>query len=122
MTYRNFDALFDDVTKVLSAPYVNKRMGRAEYVQHKTDEGYRIQVPAIGAVKENALVEVENNVLRVTVKPSVDSAYAREFDCSWTLPDDVDTDSVDAKLENGLLTVLLKSKKALSKKVTVAVA
>jgi HSP20 family molecular chaperone IbpA len=124
MGFNNFDALINDVTKVLeSSGHANYRQKtrRPEYVQHKNDEGYRLEIPAIGALRENVAVQIENSVLKVEVTPSVDSAYARNFNCEWSVPEEIDADSVSAKLENGLLTVGLKRKQPESKKVNVTV-
>ena len=125
MSFRNLDALFDDVTKVLTTPvnhtyYRKPNVRTPEYVQSKNDEGYTLEVPAIGASKNDVSVKVEDMMLKIIVKPTSLSNYSREFDCEWLVPETVDQESVAAKLENGLLTVKLKYKQP-SKKVNVDV-
>jgi len=123
---RIVDTVFDDVIKSLGVgnyeQYTKRRTAPREYVQRKTDEGYKIEIPAIGAGKNDVSVKVEDNILKVIVKPTVDSAYAKEFDCAWSVPDNVDTENLSAKLENGLLSVTLKYIVPVTKKVNIDVA
>lgn len=122
MTISNLDAIFDDVTKALNHTYYRKPHSKTpEYVQHKSDNGYRIEVPAIGALKDDVTVKVVDRMLRIVVKPSVDSTYAKEFEENWLVPDNIDSESISAKLVNGLLTVTLSYKEPVTKKVNVDV-
>jgi HSP20 family molecular chaperone IbpA len=120
MTPRNsLDVIFDDVTKALATMPTYKPQG---YSQYTVDNGHVIEVPAVGAKKEDVSVDVENNNLVVKVTPSVNSKYAHSFERKWVVPANVDLESVTAKLEHGLLTVSVSKSKPPSKKVTVSVA
>ncbi len=122
MAISNLDAIFDDVTKALHHTYYRKPNTRhPEYVQHKNDNGYRIEVPAIGALKEDVTVKVVDKILKIVVKPSDDSSYAKQFEENWLVPDNIDSESVSAKLVNGLLTVTLNYKEPVTKKINVDV-
>jgi HSP20 family molecular chaperone IbpA len=124
MAIGNLDVLFDDVTKAFTTPhtYYRKPQHRTpEYVQHKNDNGYRLEIPAIGASKDDVSVKVVDKMLKIVVKPSTDSAYARQFEENWLVPDNIDSESVSAKLVNGLLTVILNHKEPVTKKINVDV-
>lgn len=115
--------LFDDLARTFSnlPRSSNYSMRSKEYAQYSTEQGYSVEVPAIGVKKEDINVTVEQGVLTVSTKPSVDSRYSKEFTCSWSLPETVDPETVSAKLEHGLLTVSLAKAKLPNKKVNVTV-
>ena len=122
MTYRTFDALFDDITKTFLQPDVSSKQKKPhqEYMRHKTENGYRLEVPAIGASKNDVSVKIEDQMLKIKITPTVHSTYSKEFECEWLVGEDF-RDNVGAKLENGLLTVTLNYKKPDPKKSSIDV-
>jgi HSP20 family molecular chaperone IbpA len=80
---------------------------------------YVITMPLIGVVKGDLTVEVQENKLSIKAKPSVKSAWSHEVNEAVTLFKDCDATRIDAKLENGLLTVTIP--KIVPEKRTVAV-
>lgn len=120
MTRNTLDVLFDDLAKTVSTfPTYSSVNG---YVQYVNDDVHVLEIPAVGAKKEDVSVDVESNHLVVKVTPSVSSRYAKSFERKWVIPSSVDGESVSAKLEHGLLTVSVSKAKPNVKKVTVAVA
>ena len=84
----------------------------------KTEHGYEIEASLPGATTEEVTVKVEEGVLtirreteksdeskdgKMLIRERHRGALAR----SLTLPDDVDADKVEARLENGVLTVTI---------------
>jgi len=81
----------------------------------RTDNGYVVEVPVAGFRPEDISVTLENGVLQVSGK-----AEKRSFTRSFVLPDEIDADNIEAKVENGLLTLTLKLlPKAQPKKISI---
>ncbi|QBZ84066.1 Spore protein SP21 [Hydrogenovibrio crunogenus] len=103
-------------------PTVNTREG---------DYAYHIEVDLPGVKKEDIHVEVKENRLTISgerkVKEEVkeedyhrvESSYGK-FERSFTLPDNVDAENVDASTNDGVLEVVLpKKERGTSKKIEV---
>ncbi len=69
----------------------------------RTESGYEIEMPVACFTPEQIEVTVEDGVLTAAGK-----SYRRSFRRSVVLPDEIDTDAIGAKVENGLLTLTLK--------------
>ncbi|MBV8727213.1 MAG: Hsp20/alpha crystallin family protein [Candidatus Eremiobacteraeota bacterium] len=81
----------------------------------RTDNGYVVEVPVAGYRPEDINVTLENGVLQVSGK-----AEKRSFTRSFVLPDEIDSDNIDAKVEHGLLTLTLNLlPKAQPKKISI---
>lgn len=103
-------------------PTVNTREG---------DYAYHIEIDLPGVKKEDIHVEVKENRLTISgerkVKEEVkeedyhrvESSYGK-FERSFTLPDNVDAENVDASTSDGVLEVVLpKKERSTSKKIEV---
>ncbi|MBS3804406.1 MAG: Hsp20/alpha crystallin family protein [Oleiphilaceae bacterium] len=85
----------------------------------ETAENYQIQADLPGMTKDDIKVTVENGVLNIEgerkkeeesgegTQHRVERVYGR-FVRRFTLPDNVDEESADAKFQNGILTLTLK--------------
>jgi HSP20 family protein len=69
----------------------------------RTENGYDVEMPVAGFKPEEIDVTIEDGVLTASGKNE-----KRSFRRSIVLPDEIDTDAVEAKVENGLLTLSLK--------------
>ena len=93
-----------------------------QYGQHgditKTDEGWNVEVPVAGYKPDQIDVTVEDRVLTVTGKTE-----RRSFQRSILLPEEVDPESIDEKVEHGMLTLGLHlHPKAQPRKIAINVA
>jgi HSP20 family protein len=86
-------------------------------------EGIHLRAELAGVKPEDIKVNVENNVLTVSGERKLDSSVKRDafhrverfygsFSRSFALTDEVDSENVDAKYEQGLLTVTLRKRPA----------
>jgi HSP20 family protein len=66
----------------------------------KTENGWSVEIPVPGYKPDQIDVTVEERVLTVTGKNE-----RRSFQRSILLPDEVDAEAIDAKVEHGLLTL-----------------
>lgn len=68
----------------------------------RTDKGFDVEIPVPGFKTSEIEIIVKENVLTVTGK-----SERRAFTRSLKLPDDVDTQNIEAGVENGLLLLTL---------------
>jgi len=101
--------------------YDNSTAMPEKYVAPYTDiyiskEGYQLFLDMPGIKKENFNVKVNNDELIVTGKKNFEAAkseylaneiFYNGFHRHFVLPNDVDTDKIDAAYENGVLKLLL---------------
>jgi HSP20 family molecular chaperone IbpA len=66
----------------------------------KTEDGWNVEVPVPGYKPEQIDVTVEDRVLTVT-----GTNERRSFQRSILLPEEVDGEAIDAKVEHGMLTL-----------------
>jgi HSP20 family protein len=69
----------------------------------RTDEGFEVEIPVAGFKTDQIEIVVKENILTLTGK-----SERRAFTRSLKLPDDVDTQSIEATVDNGLLSLVLK--------------
>jgi HSP20 family molecular chaperone IbpA len=66
----------------------------------KTEDGWNVEIPVPGFKPDQIDVTVEDRVLTVTGKTE-----RRSFQRSILLPEEVDAETIDAKVEHGMLTL-----------------
>ena len=107
-----FPGFFSDMENMMSTPAVN-------IIEGKDD--YRIEVAAPGLDKKDFKIDLENNVLTIRSEKEEkqeendDKWMRREFRYSnftrsFSLPDSVDGEKINAKHKDGILTVILPKK------------
>ena len=110
--------VFERATNRFSVPAVNLK---------ETDNGYEIHLAAPGLKKEDFKISLEDKVLTISSEKSTESEEKEDkftrkeysyssFSRSFTLPENIDTESVDAKYENGELRISLPKKEKVAKK------
>ena len=81
----------------------------------RTDNGYAVELPVAGYKPDEIDITVENGMLSVAGKSD-----KRSFTRSFLLPDEIDADNIEAKVEHGMLTLTLSLlPKAQPKKISV---
>lgn len=105
------------MTRPISMPAVNVA---------ETKDDYKVTVAAPGLKKEDFKVDLEGNIMTISsekeeTKDEKDEKYSRKeynyssFRRSFTLPDVVLRDKIDAKYENGVLNLILPKKEEAKK-------
>lgn len=69
----------------------------------RNDDGFDVEIPVAGFTPEQIAVTVKDDVLTVAGKSD-----RRAFTRALKLPDDVDTATIEASVENGLLSLRLR--------------
>jgi HSP20 family protein len=91
----------------------------------KTDK-YLVSLAVPGFKKEDLTIDVEGNMLTVSsekeeTKKEVDEMYSRNeysfqsFSRSFTIPEDVKQDNIEAQYEDGILKIRLPRKEEMGK-------
>ena len=70
------------------------------------DKAYSLQLDVPGLAKEQLDIGIEGDVLRITSKPDA----ARSVKAAYRFPLEIDAAGSTAKLENGVLTLVLAKK------------
>ncbi|WP_456432237.1 Hsp20/alpha crystallin family protein [Nitratifractor sp.] len=123
-TFEVMNRLFGAVEKAAAeapdvdfAPAVNTR---------EADDAYYIEVDLPGVKKEDISIDVKDNVLTISGERKieeerkgddfyrVESVYGK-FERSFTLPEDVDADKIEAEAKDGVLTVRIPKAQVVEK-------
>ncbi|MBC5801349.1 MAG: Hsp20/alpha crystallin family protein [Candidatus Eremiobacteraeota bacterium] len=85
-------------------PFQNLRSNWAfDYDVSRTETGYQVEVPVPGYKPDQIDVTFKDGVLSVNGKTD-----RRTFSRSFTVPEDVDTERISARVENGMLLLELE--------------
>ena len=108
--FANFDKLDKNFNKFVPAVNVAE-----------SDKDFTIEVSVPGFNKEDFNIRLDNDVLTISGEHKTEEEenkknYTRKefnytsFERSFTLPETVNTDAIDAKYENGILNIILPKK------------
>ncbi len=119
----SFDSMFNEFfNRDFPVSFQNGNIQKSPAVNiAESDNAYRIEVAAPGLAKEDFEIKVENELLSISAKKEVkeetkDENYTRrefsyfEFKRNFHLPETIDTNSIKASYENGVLNVVLEKK------------
>jgi len=92
----------------------------------EADDAYYIEVDLPGVKKEDISIDVDDNVLTISGERKVEEARKEEefyriesvygtFERSFTLPEDVDADKIEAEARDGVLTVKIPKAQIIEK-------
>ena len=116
--FREFERHFNGYLPAESKEVTNVA-GFTPSVNTREDEkGYYIHADLPGVEKENIHIDLKDNVLTISGERKhkneitekdyykIESFYGK-FQRSFTVPDDADSDHIDASSENGVLNILI---------------
>ncbi len=123
-------SVFDDFLKPLNDWFDGGFSGRimnvpaANITEQKDD--YQVTLAAPGLKKEDFNIDIDGNMLTINTskeekKEEKEARYTRKeysyssFERSFTLPDEVNKEKIEARYENGLLKLVLPKKEAAKK-------
>jgi HSP20 family molecular chaperone IbpA len=69
---------------------------------NKTDAGYAVELPVAGYAPDQVEITLEDRVLTVSGRTE-----RRNFTRALLIPDEIDAETIGAKVENGMLTITL---------------
>lgn len=95
--------------------------GQTLHVTHHTENEVRHEIFAAGATKEDVSIDVQDGVMTISVQPKIKSSFVKPLKRSFRMSKEDDLDSINAKLENGILNVSVQKLKTPKKSITVSV-
>lgn len=101
--------------------YNSAKDAHMQYHAFSDENSYNLVIPLLGIGKNDLSIEAQDGILTVSAKPSVKSTFVKEFKRKFTLSSDADVDTIEAKLENGLLTLKVPKIKANKKTININV-
>jgi HSP20 family protein len=125
--FRLFDTFFSDNGEDLAS-----RTWSPPVDIQETDDAYRIQVELPGLSKEDVQITLENSVLRLSGERKFEKDTKKEnyhriertygtFSRSFALPTQVSSDKVEAKFEDGVLSIVVpKAEQAKPRRIAIA--
>lgn len=99
--FRSFDRSFERF--VNDAFFTNSPRG---FNALQDDKAWTVTLDVPGIAREDLAINVEGPVVRIETKAEA----TRAFKAAYELPQDIDVDATTAKLENGVLTLVLAKK------------
>ena len=114
-----FDHLLNDAFDMLTTPARNVSRPAANIVE--TEKGYEVGIAAPGVTKDDLKIKVDKNILSISATKEVSNEENKpnykhrefsitSFERTFTLPEHVDVDQIEATFENGILKVALPKK------------
>lgn len=126
---RSFDRLFDDsFDRFFGAASTDGALRTPSLDVAETERGYKVAIDLPGVAKEDVKITIEGRHVNVSArtqreetKTEGERVIYRErstasFARSFTLPEEVDQESSQAKLESGVLTLSLAKKRVVAAK------
>jgi HSP20 family protein len=99
--FRSFDRSFERF--VNDAFFANAGSG---FNVEQDDKAWTVTLDAPGIAREDLSINVEGAIVRIETKAEA----KRQLKAAYELPQDIDVDATSAKLENGVLTLVLAKK------------
>lgn len=118
-----FDDFFKPWNEWFEGGLLHKTMSMPAVNITEEDGNYTVTMAAPGMKKDDFNVDIDNNMITISAETEKEKEedkkkYTRKeysyssFSRSFTLPDDVEKNKIDAKYDNGVLTLNLPKKEA----------
>jgi len=117
LTNHNLDRVIDS----LFFPYGASTTAKTRYTQTVNENAYVIEAPMVGVAKNDLVVNVVDNNLIVSATPSSKNRWSTDFKQTWILNEDADVNAINARLENGLLTLTIPRVRPATRTVNVTI-
>lgn len=123
MSVHALDRFLNNVFDVYSLPAFSSDFTytKDEYYVTADEKQWTIEIPMPGISKDNLKVDIEDNMLTIQATTAIKSKAVKNIKKSWYVDDNVDVNNISAKLENGLLLVILPKVKPSRKSVSVTI-
>ena len=118
--HRTFNSIFDEFLNDFPAKFDSKLNVPAVNI-HETDNAYTMELNVPGRKKEDFQISLENGLLTVSFEKKTENntddakVIRREFSYqsfkrSFNVDENIDTDNIGARYENGILVLTLPKK------------
>ena len=104
-SFRSYDRSFERF--VNDAFFANASRG---FDMQQDDKSWTVTLDLPGVAREDLGINIEGSVVRIDTRAEA----RRAFKAAYELPQDIDAEASAAKLENGVLTLTLAKKAAVS--------
>ena len=101
--------------RFLNNALVQSRQPATQYTQD--DAAFHLSMDVPGLAREQLLIQIEDAVVRIQSREGA----PRQYQAAYEFAQDIDADSSEAKLENGVLTLKLAKKVPHSKATEIAI-
>ena len=118
MGLRNISNIFDYVSDSLDPGYNDwvdawrdfgqARSGNSSLFK-ETEDGYTLYIPLVGLSKEDVTVTTLDSVVKVEAKGS-SAGQEVEANKSFSLPEKADPETLEAKMEKGMLSITVQKR------------
>ena len=75
----------------------------------ETEDGYAFYIPFAGLSKDNVKINIADNRVKVEAKGEA-AGQKVEYDRSFSIPNKADVTTLEAKMENGLLSITISKR------------
>ena len=83
----------------------------------ETDKDYQLEISVPGFTKEEIKIEIDNDILTISSEVKDETIFCKKsFEKQYSIPNDVNQDEISAKVENGILYLVLPKKEETTKK------
>lgn len=101
---------YSDLNRVLNSNRSDRFLQQQEI--HETAEAWILRIDLPGVAKDQVSLKVENQTLHLTSKTDSELPFTPTIDHHWQLGSKIDTPSIKASLENGVIEITLPKLKA----------
>jgi HSP20 family molecular chaperone IbpA len=81
------------------------------------EKAWTVTLDVPGVAREDLSINIEGSIVRIETRPEA----KRQLKAAYELPEEIDVDATSAKLENGVLTLVLAKKVPVSNARTIEV-